>query len=619
MIQPVKQFHVQSLTVRGFKGFADETSFTFGGMNTITGHNGQGKTSIADAIAFAITGVPFYGGARLDHLYHQDTRDISIEMEFTDESGAVRRLARRRVKDSMEITLDGRPATQRDLTIMFGERDLFLSIFNPRYFIDVLGNKGRDLLERYLPEIPHGEIMVALSEHNQGILNQQQFLSAEALAKKLREEIAQLNRDMIYTQGQKDLQETQAKETASQLSTKQEQYQRMKSEADTLEARRNTGFDGADLKEKLAGLYARYEELIREQPAGPELTAEVDGQIQTAAQALEQVRARAYQSQYAQAMAETQARIDTLGKEVSRQKHIAAGLQPGIQCPMCKQTVTEATLPQVHREFTQSVNELCRQGREQMAQLNELKELDAKALDKFDEFKQADTAKAEAALAELKLRRAALVEQAQRENTQRQQEIDQLHSDIQNTELDLECGRLLLDEYERLNQLNGELAALDAEIGLLTEQASAPPAQTLNLEALEKEKKDKETILTALGVYIAKRVELSLARLKMNRVAISLYEAVKSTGELRDVFKFTYEDRPYVCLSGSERIRAGLEVAELVKGLVGVDYPVFIDDAERVPVIDNVRPSGQIFVAKVVKGARLSVQASGAAPAARAA
>ena len=34
------------------------------------------------------------------------------------------------------------------------ERDLFLSMFNPRYFIDVLGSKGRDLLERYLPEVP---------------------------------------------------------------------------------------------------------------------------------------------------------------------------------------------------------------------------------------------------------------------------------------------------------------------------------------------------------------------------------------------------------------------------------------------------------------------------------
>ena len=151
MIQPVKKFQVRSLTVRGFKGFDGEAAFSFGAMNTITGHNGQGKTSIADAIAFAIAGVPFYGGNRLDYLYHRDTRDLSVELKFQDESGAVRRLSRRRADDSMDILLDGRRVTQRDLTVMFGERDLFLSMFNPRYFIDVLGAKGRDLLERYLP------------------------------------------------------------------------------------------------------------------------------------------------------------------------------------------------------------------------------------------------------------------------------------------------------------------------------------------------------------------------------------------------------------------------------------------------------------------------------------
>ena len=47
-----------------------------------------------------------------------------------------------------------------------------------------------------------------------------------------------------------------------------------------------------------------------------------------------------------------------------------------------------------------------------------------------------------------------------------------------------------------------------------------------------------------------------------------------------------------------------MEVSELLKSLVGVNFPVFIDDAERVPVIDNVRPTGQIFIAQVVKGAR---------------
>lgn len=619
MIQPVKKLHICSLTVKGFKGFAESHTFTFSDMNTITGHNGQGKTSIADAIAFAIVGVPFFGGARLDHLYHQETWDISVELEFVDESGAVRRLARRRVRDSMEIILDGRPATQRDLTLMFGERDLFLSIFNPRYFIDVMGAKGRDLLERYLPEIPHDQIMAALSEYNQDVLRQQQFLSAEAFVKKLREEIAQLNRDMIYAQGQKDLQQAQAEDSSRQLSDKRELYQRLKQEADTLEARRTVGFDGASMTDRLTDLYVRHDELLREQPAGPGLTAELDDQIRAAAQSLEQVRARVYQSKFAQALSDTQARIDALGKEVSRQKHIVVGLKPGVQCPMCRQTVTEATLPQVRDEFKASINGLCRQGREQTGQLAELKELDAKALAKFEEFKQTDTEKAEAALAELTSRRANLVENAQRDNTQHRQEIDRLHAEIQSIELDLEYGRLVQDEYERLCTIKGQLVTLEAEIGILNEQASSPSLTTLDMEQLEAEKKEKETILAALGVYIAKRVELSLAQLKMNRVDISLYDVVKSTGELRDVFKFTYEARPYVCLSGSERIRAGLEVAELVKKLVGVDYPVFIDDAERVPVIDNVRPSGQIFVAKVIKGAKLSVQAAGAAPAAQAA
>ena len=54
MIQPVKKLRILSLTVKGFKGFSEEMSFTFKDLNTIIGHNGQGKSSIADAIAFAV-------------------------------------------------------------------------------------------------------------------------------------------------------------------------------------------------------------------------------------------------------------------------------------------------------------------------------------------------------------------------------------------------------------------------------------------------------------------------------------------------------------------------------------------------------------------------------------
>ncbi len=619
MIQSLKSFSVRSLTVKGFKGFADETTFSFGDMNTITGHNGQGKTSIADAIAFAITGVPFYGGAKLDHLYFQNARDILVDMEFADETGAVRRLTRQRVNDNMDILLDGRRITQRDLTVMFMERDLFLSMFNPRYFIDVLGSKGRDLLERYLPEVPHEKIMSALSSHDRELLEDQQFLSAEAFAKKLREEISQLDRDMIYNQGKRDLQADQVKERAGQLTEKQQRHAQLTAEANELEARRTTGFDGSSLNEKLADLYARHEELLKEQPDGPELTQELDAQIQAAAQTLEQARARVYQSQYTQQLADTQAHIDGLRKEVSRQRHILSGLKPGVQCQMCKQTVTEETLPQVRKEFLDSVDKLCRQGREQTGQLKELQELDAKARAVFDQFQQEDAAKAEAALSALKEKRGHMVEDSQSKSAERRSEIDRLHAEIQNTELDLEYGLLSPEEGERLRRIKEELTALSAEIRVLTEQDQADPAVELDVAPLETAKKEKQALLSAVASYIARRVELRLSRLQMNRVFISLYSVMKTTGEVKDAFKFVYEDRPYICLSGSERIKAGLEVAELLKSLVGVNFPVFIDDAERVPVIDNVRPTGQIFIAQVVKGARLTVQASGGAAPAQAA
>ena len=171
MIQPIKQFRVTRLTISGFKGYADQKTFQFGGMNVISGHMGVGKSSIADAIAFAITGVGFYAGAKIDYLYHQDTRDLLVELEFEDESGKLRTLARHRKDDKMDITLDGVRIGQGDLTTMFGERDLFLSMFNPQYFINVLGSKGRNLLERYLPEVPKAEVLAQLSDQTRELLD----------------------------------------------------------------------------------------------------------------------------------------------------------------------------------------------------------------------------------------------------------------------------------------------------------------------------------------------------------------------------------------------------------------------------------------------------------------
>lgn len=45
MIQPIKQFCVTRLTISGFKGYADQKTFQFGGMNVISGHTGVPKAA----------------------------------------------------------------------------------------------------------------------------------------------------------------------------------------------------------------------------------------------------------------------------------------------------------------------------------------------------------------------------------------------------------------------------------------------------------------------------------------------------------------------------------------------------------------------------------------------
>ena len=74
------------------------------------------------------------------------------------------------------------------------------------------------------------------------------------------------------------------------------------------------------------------------------------------------------------------------------------------------------------------------------------------------------------------------------------------------------------------------------------------------------------------------------------------------------MFKFTYGGRRYDRLSLSEKIRAGMEVSELMKRLTGRNYPVFVDNMESVDDLNNVRPTGQVIMAKCVSGAPLAVR-----------
>ena len=619
MVKPIKQFEISSLKVSGFKCFAEERSFSFGPMNAIFGHNAQGKSTIADAISYAITGVSFFGSNRMDRL-RAPGKNISVELQIVDGEGQPHCLIRNRVGDNTDVFWDGQPIAAKDLNTVFAERDLFLAVFNPLYLIEVLGNKGRDLFERYMPEVPHEKVMEQLSEHNQSILAQNPFLSPEALVKQTRESIRELESTLTYCQGQQDLLRSQREQSGVLLADRQKELQDCRVRIQELESIRTTGFDGSDLKERLADLYSLHEEYVREQASLPQ-TDDLDAKFRDLTQKRAKREADVYHSQYAQALADTQKQINELGMELARHRHILAGLQPGIRCPMCYQTVTQETLPALKDEFKATIRRICAQGKELSGQLDELHGLDEKAREVFEAFRAQDIAMCNLELADIELRRQQAVDAVRAENERRQQKISEIREEIQNIELDLETGRLSSEEMVELECFKERAKALEAEIEVLTEQQGssmgADVAPGISAEEINAEIVKKNELLTALSSYIAERVRQRFDHLDLNRVSISLYEVSKTTGEVRDVFKFNYEDRPYVILSLSEKIKAGLEVSELLKKIAGINYPVFIDNGESVPVIDNVRPSGQTFISQVVKNEQLRVEILGAAPAGR--
>ena len=339
-------------------------------------------------------------------------------------------------------------------------------------------------------------------------------------------------------------------------------------------------------------------------PRGIELqdTSKLREQLQLLREKIARREVEKYQSKFTEALAEASARVKDLGVRYQRENAAYKAFHAGMECPACHRSVTEQSLPEVQAALKKVLSELYAAGSEQRAQLIELQEMDKKAADTFAQFKEDDLGKWAAEAAEMEQRCASLAEQASAET-------ERLRAEIQTLTADLEYGNLSQSEYDHLGTCREELRQSEAKIAALqTMTAAQLPDFDREIAQANASIAEIKRKMANVIAYISKRAELTFSQLKMNRVEISLYDVVKSTGEVKDTFKFQYGGRRYDRLSLSEKIRAGMEVSELMKRLTGRNYPVFVDNMESVDDLANVRPTGQIIMAKCVSGAALQVK-----------
>ena len=605
-MEKIKGFQISSMTVSGFKCYEAPMEITFGNPTIVTGGNGRGKSSLADAIAFAVTGLPFFGERGIDRLHNETNPDLQITMRFTDDTGKAHELTRSRQKDRMSITYDGYAIRQTDLNEMFGERDVFLSIFNPLYFIEELGEDGKKLLERYLPPVQQADVLSLLNAQTQQRLSGLKLLSPETFLKNRREEIRELEQNAVYLSGKLDLAQKQrqsSKELSSGLTVRIQELQR---EIASLEAQRFENVNLEDLQEQLVQASEQYEELSGEAPETPD-TAELDAKLQELHAKLGARSSEVYQPKYTGPLAEDTAKVQALGKKYQQNAALLKRFQPGASCPVCRRVLSQQEYPAFRQALQAETEQIVADGTQLKSQIAELQELEQKGQSTFEQFKAEDIERYQAEINALNQKREQLQENAAQQNMQRQQTLEQLRRRIQNLTASIECGTLSPADSERLAECKASLEDCRVQLAAAQQVLSAAPEDfDTRIKAIEEEITEKKIVMKDVILYMSKRAEMTFSKLALN-----LYDVVKTTGELKDVFRFTYNGRRYDRLSLSEKIRAGAEVSELVKRLTGRNYPVFFDNMESVDDLSNIRPTSQMILSKCVHNAELSVRAGG--------
>lgn len=588
-MEQITAMKITGVTFTDFRNHKAPESYAFGDVSYITGHNGAGKTTMAHGVCYALYGVSYYGEQKIERLMNENAAGTQVQLDFTDQDGNPHTLIRNRSGDKTTLLLDSYTIRQTDVERMFCDRDTFLSMFNPTYLTEHLGEKGRALILKYLRPVPANAVLEQMSESYREYLDGIDLGTSapEVKLKEFRGAIRQAEDQETYLQGHIDSFESARKTSVQKLAELCAEKAEMEAKRKALADKQFDGIDAEDLSIQRDMLLKK----LADAPGGenPRL-AQLRAKI-------EEIRHRPYVSKYTQAIAENAAEIKSLSERYKALVNRVKSLKPGTQCPVCLMRITGQNLPDIKAGMMAELKTLAEQGRERVAQGKELAEMDAKSKTVFEQFKADDLEKLYGELQELAAENAG----GGRE---------EIRAALDHVEQLQKFGNLDEDEYVELNCLAAELTGIDAQIQAVQDMCDEAKLKDayMRKDACAKQIVKYKNVLSALSEFICKRTEIAVAGLQMPNVKIKLFDVVRSTGEVVNAFKFTYKGRDYTTLSLSEKTLAGIEITAMIRKITGIDCPVCVDNTESIAAFNSVSMPSQTLLLRFVKGQPLTVQ-----------
>ena len=589
-MEQITAMKIKGVTFTDFRNHKAPQSYTFGDISYITGHNGTGKTTMAHGICYALYGVSYYGEQKIERLMNEKAAGTQVQLDFTDQNGTTHTLIRNRSGDKTALLLDGYTVRQGDIDRIFCDKETFLSMFNPTYLTERLGEKGRPLILKYLQPVSANAVLEQMSETYREYLDgiDLNTFPPEAKLKEFRGAVRQAEEQEAYLQGNIDSFEEASRTAEQKLSELYADKAAIEKKRKVLSDKQFEGIEVEDLSIQRNMLL----EKLSSVPKGenPKVT-----QLQ---EKIEELRHKPYVSKYTQAMAENAAEVKNLSERYKALVNRVKGLRPGAQCPACLMRITEQNLPEVRNRMLAELKSLAEQGKERVAQGKELAGMDYQSKTVFEQFKADDLKKLYEELKGLKTEAAGKTDG------------EELRAALDKVEELQKYGNLDEDEYTELNCLSAELAGIEAQIQAVQDMCDERKLEDAyaQQEVCKGQILKYKNVISALGEFICKRTEIAVSSLQMPNVKIKLYDVVRSTGEVINVFKFTYKGRDYSTLSLSEKTLAGIEITAMIRKITGIDCPICVDNTESIAAFNSVSMPSQTLLLRFVKGQPLTVQ-----------
>lgn len=570
---------IKQITMQGLRGATEERQHDLYYHTLVEGDNGQGKTTIGDAICYGLYGCNLLGGVKTDILLNRGSKEMMVTLDI-DVDGGRHIITRQRKGNTTSIYLDGQKVNQADLAQLLPTKEVFLTIFNPDYFLTLSEPDGRALISKFLNPIEQDEVLQSLSAHELELLSSRPWRDINVYIAELRDDIKQSEIDITKAVGAIESYKEDLKKL-SPTNVTIEQY----------------GLRQDNQRRQLAVMEAalnKIDEQIREldQSKPTLLPIPKKDDLIKPIQTPEYIDTTALSNEVNSLRAQWRILNDQLGQW--------SALSDKSICPTCKQTIDPGYLDAAKRDLLDQIADVRKQGAIKDTELQQVFERNNALQAEYrqcvdDEERQA----------------AAKIAEVEQQNAQRMAE----HEAIYKADRD----RLIV-EHNRLKQEMSDYNAKSSQILLalkddLNQQARIEQIQESirnqedNKACYLREKYYSEQVLSAAQNYVMRQVEMQYEQIKkhLDHTDIRLKKIVKTTGEVKDCFEVTYDDKMINQLSRSERIKAGVEISHLMRQLTGQNAPLFVDNAESIttPVVPQ---DGQCITCVVLKGQPLTIK-----------